>query len=55
MKNNEVVDILNNIKEMIEKEEYEKARAYITKQKVSLAVSENKESEYIDELVKELR
>ncbi len=55
MKSEEVIKILNNIKEMIEKEEYEKARAYITKQKVSLAVSENKESDYIDELVKELK
>lgn len=55
MSNKEVVDILNNIKEMIEKEEYEKALTYITKQKVSLVVSENKESEYIDELVKELK
>ncbi|MCI8655249.1 MAG: hypothetical protein HFJ48_05215 [Clostridia bacterium] len=55
MKSEEVIKILNNIKEMIEKQEYEKALTYITKQKVSLAVSENRESNYIDDLVRELK
>ena len=51
----EIVEKLNFIKEFIISEENEKAIEYIDKMKQLLLVEQNKSSEYIEELVNNLK
>lgn len=55
MKTKEFVNILENIEELIEKENYSAAIDYIKKEKVEVLVEKDVVNEYLDDLVKELK
>lgn len=55
MKNKEIESTLQNIKELIEIEEYNKAIEYIDRKLIEISTDKDLSSEYIDDLVKELK
>lgn len=55
MKNENIIDMLNNIEEYINREEYEQAINYIQRKKAEIKIDNDPSSRYIDELTKDLK
>jgi hypothetical protein len=55
MKNENIIDMLNNIEEYINREEYEQAINYIQRKKAEIKTDNDPSSRYIDELIKDLK
>lgn len=55
MKNKEVIEMLDKIKELIKYEQEEFVIEYIERKKIELKGTENLTEEYIEDLVKELK
>lgn len=55
MKNKSVIDTLDKIMIMIENEQYEDAKNYIKSQKINILFDDDKEQDYIDEVVNSLK
>jgi hypothetical protein len=55
MENENIIDMLNNIEEYINKEEYEQAINYIQRKKAEIKIDNDSASRYIDELTKDLK
>lgn len=55
MNNDDIVKMLDEINNYLEKEEYQKALCYIKKKKSEINVNLDPSSKYIDSLIKELK
>lgn len=55
MKNKSVIETLDKIKAMIKKEQYEDTLNYIESSKLRILFEEDKEQDYIDEVVNSLK
>lgn len=55
MKNIDALEMLNNIQNFLNKEEYQKADDYIQKKKLEIQSEKDLASEYIDKLVKNMK
>ena len=51
MRNKAVANMLSKIKMMIENEQYEDAKHYIESQKIKILFNDDKEEDYIEEVV----
>ena len=55
MKNADVLNILNEISNFLDREEYYKATEYIEKKKNEIKLEKDPSSEYMDKLIKDLK
>ncbi len=55
MKNTDVLNILNEISNLLDREEYYEVTEYIDKKKNEIKLEQDHSSEYIDKLIKDLK
>lgn len=55
MKNTDIVDMLDNIETLLSREEYQQAIDYIQRKKTEIKPDIDLSSQYIDELMKDMK